>query len=103
MHNNICANNILYEIGMLTPVPYTMLNNIWAIKFAYNICATKIGMITSVPFTMLNNIWAIRFAYNICATKITTALCAITSAPYITSKQLTSLLIITILSSIIVA
>ena len=68
---------------MITSVPYTMLNNIWAMRFAYNICATKIGMISSIPFIMLNNIWAIRFAYNICATKIT-ALCAITSAPYIT-------------------
>ena len=83
MHNNIRANNILYEIGMLTPVPYTMLNNIWEIRFAYNSCATKIGTITSVPYAMLNNIWAIKFAYNICATKIT-AVCAITSVPYIT-------------------
>ena len=83
MHNNICTNNILYEIGMLTPGPYIMLNNIWAIRFAYTSCATKIGMITSVPFTMLSNILAIRFPYNICATKIT-ALYAITSAPYIT-------------------
>ena len=35
MHNNICANNISYEIGMITPVPYTMLNNIWAIRIEY--------------------------------------------------------------------
>ena len=42
MHNNICANNTLHEMGIITSMPYTMHNNICARSNAHNICATNI-------------------------------------------------------------